>query len=121
MKAAALLDESGQIALSLGLQPLASRIDECRARYQAILVAKPAGLTTRELDVLRLISEGRTNKEIAQALFISTHTVAVHVARVLQKTGTSNRTEAAAYATRRHLLGPIGVPPARSTAAPENN
>ena len=108
MKAAALLDESRQIALSLGLQPLASRIDESRARYQARLVAKPAGLTTRELDVLRLISEGRTNKEIAQALFISTHTVAVHVARVLQKTGTSNRTEAAAYATRRHLLGPIG-------------
>jgi DNA-binding CsgD family transcriptional regulator len=110
MKAAALLDESRQIALSLGLQPLASRIDEIRARYQARLVAKPAGLTTRELDVLRLISEGRTNKEIAQALFISTHTVAVHVARVLQKTGTSNRTEAAAHATRRHLLGPNGLP-----------
>ena len=122
MKAAALLDESRQIALSLGLQPLASRIDEFRARYRARLVAKPAGLTTRELDVLRLISEGRTNKEIAQALFISTHTVAVHVARVLQKTGTSNRTEAAAYATRRHLLGPIGVPPvSSSTAAPENS
>ena len=109
MKAAALLDESRQIALSLGLQPLASRIDESRARYRARLVAKPAGLTTRELDVLRLMSEGRTNKEIAQALFISAHTVAIHVARVLQKTGTSNRTEAAAYATRRHLLGPIGV------------
>jgi DNA-binding CsgD family transcriptional regulator len=73
-------------------------------------VAKPAGLTTRELDVLRLISEGRTNKEIAQALFISTHTVAVHVARVLRKTGTSNRTQAAAHATRRHLLGPNGLP-----------
>ena len=122
MKAAALLDESLQIASSLGLQPLASRIDEARARYQARLVAKPAGLTTRELDVLRLISEGRTNKEIAQALFISTHTVAVHVARVLQKTGTSNRTEAAAYAARRHLLGPIGLPPvSSSTAAPENS
>jgi DNA-binding CsgD family transcriptional regulator len=116
IKAAALLDESRQIALSLGLQPLASRIDEFRARYQARLGVKPAGLTTRELDVLRLISEGRTNKEIAQALFISTHTVAVHVARVLQKTGTSNRTEAAAFATRRHLLGPIVVPPDRSSA-----
>jgi DNA-binding CsgD family transcriptional regulator len=117
MKAATLLDESRQIALSLGLHPLAVRIDEFRARYEARLVVKPAGLTTRELDVLRLISEGRTNKEIAQALFISTHTVAVHVARVLQKTGTSNRTEAAAYATRRHLLGPIVVPPDRSSAA----
>jgi DNA-binding CsgD family transcriptional regulator/tetratricopeptide (TPR) repeat protein len=122
MKAAALLDESGQIALSLGLQPLASRIDQLRTRYRARLVAKPAGLTTRELDVLRLISEGRTNKEIAQALFISTHTVAVHVARVLEKTGTSNRTEAAAYAARCHLLGPVAVPPGRSsTATPENS
>jgi DNA-binding CsgD family transcriptional regulator len=57
--------------------------------------------------VLRLIAEGRTNKEIAQRLFISIHTVAVHVARVLQKTGTSNRTEAVAYAHRCHLLSPI--------------
>jgi DNA-binding CsgD family transcriptional regulator len=121
MKAAALLDESGRIALSLGLQPLASRIDQLRTRYRARLVAKPAGLTSRELEVLRLLSAGRTNKEIAQALFISTHTVAVHVARVLEKTGTSNRTEAAAYATRCHLLGPIAVPAdGRSTSTPEN-
>jgi DNA-binding CsgD family transcriptional regulator len=107
LKAAALLDESRRIASALGLRPLASRVDEVRARYQTRLAAKPAGLTTRELDVLRLIAEGRTNKEIAQRLFISIHTVAVHVARVLQKTGTSNRTEAVAYAHRCHLLSPI--------------
>jgi DNA-binding CsgD family transcriptional regulator len=121
MKAAALLDESGQIALSLGLQPLASRIDQLRTRYRARLVAKPDGLTTRELEVLRLLSAGRTNKEIAQALFISTHTVAVHVARVLEKTGTSNRTEAAAYAARCHLLGPVAVPPDRSSTSATKN
>jgi DNA-binding CsgD family transcriptional regulator len=46
----------------------------------------------------------QTNKEIAEALFISIHTVAVHVARVLEKTGSSNRTAAVAYATRHHLL-----------------
>lgn len=121
MQAAALLEESRQRALSLGLQLLAWRIDALCARYQARLVAKPAGLTTRELDVLRLIGEGRTNKEIAQALFISTHTVAVHVAHVLRKTGTSNRTEAAAYATRHHLLGPVAVPPTGSRPAAQDN
>jgi ATP/maltotriose-dependent transcriptional regulator MalT len=109
IKAAELLERGREIASSLGLRPLGSRIDHLRARYATRLMAKPVGLTARELEVLRLLAEGRTNKEIAQALFISTHTVAVHVAKVLQKTGTSNRTEAVAYATRCHLLGPVAV------------
>ena len=59
----------------------------------------------RELEILGLLSLGRTNKEIADALCISSNTVAVHVARVLSKTGSSNRTEAASYAVRHHLIG----------------
>jgi DNA-binding NarL/FixJ family response regulator len=119
LTAAARLDESRRIASSLGLQPLVSKIDAFRARYHVRLGTKPAGLTRRELEVFQLLAEGRTNKEIARTLFISTHTVAIHVARVLHKTGTSNRTEAAAYAARHHLLDPIVAPAPSSIAAPE--
>jgi DNA-binding CsgD family transcriptional regulator/tetratricopeptide (TPR) repeat protein len=104
--AASLLEEGGQIAETLGLRPLAGRIAGFRERYGVRLDRKPAGLTTRELEILRLISAGKANKEIAQALFISTHTVAIHVAHVLAKTGASNRTGAAAYAARHHLFEP---------------
>ncbi len=104
MKAAALLDEGDQIAAALGLAPLRTRISASRQRYRLRLERNPAGLTTREFEVLQLLASGKTNKEIAEALFISTHTVAVHVARVLEKTGSSNRTAAVAYATRHHLI-----------------
>jgi DNA-binding NarL/FixJ family response regulator len=70
---------------------------------------KPVGLTGRELEVPDLLSLGRTNKEIADALCISGNTVAVHVARVLSKTGSSNRTKAASYAVRNHLVGGTGT------------
>jgi DNA-binding CsgD family transcriptional regulator len=115
-KAAALVLEAGQIAEALGMRPLAERIADFRERYRVRLDRKPAGLSTRELETLRLISTGKTNKEIAQALFISTNTVAIHVARVLAKTGASNRTEAAAYAARHHLFESTAPPV--SSAAP---
>jgi DNA-binding CsgD family transcriptional regulator len=104
VKAAALLDEGEQVAAALGLEPLRTRIAAFRERYRLRLERNPAGLTTREFEVLQLLASGKANKEIAEALFISTHTVAVHVARVLEKTGSANRTAAVAYATRHHLL-----------------
>jgi DNA-binding NarL/FixJ family response regulator len=55
-------------------------------------------LTQRELDVLRLVAEGKTNAEIAQALFISVGTVKVHVERIIDKLGVSDRTQAAVRA-----------------------
>jgi DNA-binding CsgD family transcriptional regulator len=103
-KAAALLDEGEQIAAAIGLEPLRKRIAAFRERYRLRLERNPAGLTRREFEVLQLLASGKANKEIAEALFISTHTVAVHVARVLEKTGSANRTAAVAYATRHHLL-----------------
>lgn len=103
-KAAALLDEGEQIATSLGLVLLRKRISAFRERYRLRLARNPAGLTTREFEVLQLLASGKANKDIAETLFISTHTVAVHVARVLEKTGSPNRTAAVAYATRHHLL-----------------
>jgi DNA-binding CsgD family transcriptional regulator/tetratricopeptide (TPR) repeat protein len=104
VKAAMLLDAGEQVAAGLGLEPLLKRIVAFRERYRLRLARNPAGLTTREFEVLQLLACGKANKDIAEAMFISTHTVAVHVARVLEKTGSSNRTAAVAYATRHHLL-----------------
>lgn len=61
-------------------------------------------LTTREVEVLRLLADGQTNPEIAQTLFISPGTVRIHVSHILAKLDTRTRTEAAATARRLGLL-----------------
>jgi DNA-binding CsgD family transcriptional regulator len=66
--------------------------------------ALPDGLTARELDVLRLVAEGRSNREIGERLYISQNTAANHVRSILLKTGAANRTGAAIYAAERDLL-----------------
>ncbi len=63
------------------------------------------GLSRREHEVLALISEGRTNREIGERLFISQKTVGVHVGNILAKLGVSGRVEAAAVAIRLGLAG----------------
>jgi DNA-binding NarL/FixJ family response regulator len=60
-------------------------------------------LTIQEKQVLMLITEGKTNREIADALFLSEGTVRNYVSSVLSKLGVSNRAEAAAYAIQHHL------------------
>lgn len=60
-------------------------------------------LTAQEMQVLALISEGRTNREIAAALFLSEGTVRNYVSSILSKLSVSNRAEAAAYAIQHHL------------------
>jgi DNA-binding NarL/FixJ family response regulator len=62
------------------------------------------GFTPRELDVLRLVADGRSDREIGESLFISHRTVATHVASILAKLDLPSRTAAAAYAIR-HGLG----------------
>ncbi len=62
-------------------------------------------LTPRESEVLALVAQGRSNGEIGKRLFISTKTVSVHVSHILAKLGASGRTEAAALARRRGLVG----------------
>ncbi|HEX6064309.1 MAG TPA: LuxR C-terminal-related transcriptional regulator, partial [Longimicrobiales bacterium] len=62
------------------------------------------GLTARELQVLRLIAQGLTNKAIAEKLFISEKTVARHVANIFMKLGIANRAAAAAYAFQHSLV-----------------
>ena len=93
--------------------------DACRAMLRAAGVPLPrrssaqdgvpeglraAGVTARELDVLRLIAEGRTNKDVAEALYLSPRTVEKHVERLLLKTGAPNRTALAALAPRGDLI-----------------
>jgi DNA-binding NarL/FixJ family response regulator len=69
----------------------------------AIVVADsgtPLGLTSRELEVLALVTEGLSNRQIGERLYISTKTASVHVSNILAKLGVSGRGEAAAVAHR---------------------
>ena len=63
----------------------------------------PFGLTARERQVLALVAEGATNRQIGAALFMAEKTASVHVSRILSKLGVSSRTQAAAVAHRLHL------------------
>jgi DNA-binding NarL/FixJ family response regulator len=64
------------------------------------------GLTAREMEVLRLLAAGQSNREIADALFISPRTVKAHVTVIMAKLGVGSRTGAVAYAHRHGLVGP---------------
>ena len=75
-----------------------------RALGPAASPRSPTGSPAREVDVLRLIAHGCSNREIGASLFISEHTAANHVRSILRKTDCANRTEAAAYAFRRRLV-----------------
>jgi DNA-binding NarL/FixJ family response regulator len=63
-------------------------------------------LTDRERDVLRLVGQGMSNKEIATALFITERTARTYVSNILGKLGLASRTQAALYAVEHHLAGP---------------
>jgi DNA-binding CsgD family transcriptional regulator/tetratricopeptide (TPR) repeat protein len=63
----------------------------------------PAGLSTREAEVLRLVAQGKSNREIAHALVLSEKTVANHIANIFAKTGAENRSAATAFAIRQGL------------------
>jgi DNA-binding NarL/FixJ family response regulator len=98
----------------LGAAPLRSALEALARRGRLDLgVALPAqptlaGLTPRELEVLGLLVEGRSNRQIAEQLFISAKTASVHVTNLLAKLGVHSRLEAAAVA-RRLGLEPAGL------------
>ena len=70
--------------------------------------AWPAGLTSREVDVLRLAARGRPTREIAEVLGISRKTAANHVEHIYAKIGVSNRAQASLFAVRHGLVtGPV--------------
>ncbi|SEF96773.1 regulatory protein, luxR family [Actinacidiphila yanglinensis] len=108
-------DEAGRLlgladgmAAEAGAAPLGARIaalaQRARLRTTPEDPAETFGLTARERDVLRLVADGRTNRQIAEELFISPKTASVHVSNILAKLAVSTRTEAAALTHRLQLL-----------------
>jgi predicted ATPase/DNA-binding CsgD family transcriptional regulator/transcriptional regulator with XRE-family HTH domain len=80
---------------------------EGRQRHGTSTVSRPAHsmpLSQRELDVLRLVASGHSNREIAESLYISVRTVTTHVSSIFSKLGVGSRTAAVAAAQERHLL-----------------
>jgi DNA-binding NarL/FixJ family response regulator len=96
---------AGEAALSpaVASRLVASLRDARRAR-DASVSGVPADLSARELEVLRLMSEGLENTQIAEALYISPETVKDHVSNILLKLGVENRIQAAVYAVRANLV-----------------
>lgn len=81
-----------QVATEPAAEPPAAPLD--------VAARDPFGLTAREREVLALVAVGQTNRQIADALFISQSTAGVHVSNILGKLGVASRTEAAAVAVR---------------------
>ena len=98
------MDEAHKIATELGMPPLLLRVEDLTSRIgEPAAPTYPDGLTQREVEVLRLVAAGRTDREISEELTIAIRTVTTHVGNILNKTSTANRTEAAAFATRHGL------------------
>jgi ATP/maltotriose-dependent transcriptional regulator MalT len=108
------LRRAAEPADRLGTEPLRRQIERLARRAGVSLgtapggastgVAPSFGLTPREREVLRLVAEGRSNRDIADALFITAKTASVHVSNILGKLGVSGRGEAAATAHRLQLF-----------------
>jgi ATP/maltotriose-dependent transcriptional regulator MalT len=109
--AAVRLRAGAELAEQVGARPLLQQFAR-QARQAGVdlslsgQAAAPTrfGLTERETEVLRLVAEGRGNRDIAAELFISPKTASVHVSNILGKLGVATRTEAAAVTYRLHLL-----------------
>jgi DNA-binding CsgD family transcriptional regulator len=94
------------ITTKLGMAPLEQKLLSLRGRIvnASAIPVYPDGLTGREVEVLRLIAAGKSNREIAKDLVITENTGTKHVANILAKTASSNRVEAANYARAQGLL-----------------
>jgi DNA-binding CsgD family transcriptional regulator len=125
-RATELLRLAGAAADHLGARPLADAVALLAQRARLALGRTPEpsapapadpvealGLTSRERDVLRLVAAGRSNRQIAEELFISPKTASVHVSNILAKLDVSGRGEAAALAHRLRLF-PQETPTARA-------
>jgi DNA-binding CsgD family transcriptional regulator len=101
-EAEALLGEAAGLAERIGMPGLLTRI-RLLGSPAPVAAALPDGLSPREVQILRLVAQGLSNRQVGTALSISEHTAANHVRSILRKTGCSNRTEAASYAHRQGL------------------
>jgi DNA-binding CsgD family transcriptional regulator len=110
-RARELAAEGHAIAAELGMPPLLAKLKTLQERLGGTSPSFPAGLSEREVEVLRLLAAGKSNREIAEALFISPNTVIRHVSNIYAKAGVSSRAEAATFAHRSGLAvdgaGPV--------------
>jgi DNA-binding CsgD family transcriptional regulator len=97
------LDAARWMFRQLGAGPDLARVENL---LRPAPTAAPCGLTTREVEVLRLVAAGRTNRSVAGDLFLSEKTVARHLANIFGKLGVSNRSAATAYAYEHDLVEP---------------
>ena len=115
------LGVAAAVAAELGAAPLAAMIEGLARRARLTIGSPPPavpdpapidpwGLSAREREVLTLVADGRTNREIGEALFISTKTASVHVTHILTKLGVSSRTEAALLAARTGIAAETRAP-----------
>ena len=105
-RAISLLEESRSISTELGMRPLMERVQNRLEGLESVVAAPhshPDNLTRREVEVLQLITQGKSNRDIGQELVITESTVRRHVSNIYDKIGVSNRTEAARYALREGL------------------
>jgi len=100
----ALIEQARALAEPLGHRRVLDRLDFLSQESPTAGAGRPDGLTARETEVVRLVSEGLSNRDIARRLFISENTAANHVRSILAKTGSENRTQAAMYAAAQGLL-----------------
>jgi DNA-binding CsgD family transcriptional regulator len=97
------LAEGLGLCAALGMQELGRRMLRPAPARPGARAGRGTGLSARELEVLRLVADGRTNREIAEALALSPDTVARHLTHIFAKTGVENRAGATAYALRHGL------------------
>jgi ATP/maltotriose-dependent transcriptional regulator MalT len=95
------LEAARDVFEQLGAAPDVARVD---AHTVPAAPADTHGLSPRELEVLRLVAAGKTNREIASILVVSEHTVARHVQNIFAKVGVSSRTAAGAFAFEHDLV-----------------
>jgi len=95
------LEAARDIFAQLGAAPDLARIDSLARRAPSVDVH---GLTTREMQVLRLVAQGETNRAIASELVLSERTVDRHVSNIFTKLGVLSRTAATAYAYEHQLI-----------------
>jgi DNA-binding CsgD family transcriptional regulator/tetratricopeptide (TPR) repeat protein len=93
-----------QAARALGARPLLAELRSGATQPSAHPEERSRELTAREQEVLALVAQGRSNRQIADLLYISAKTVSVHVSNILAKLEAAGRTEAVAVARRRGLL-----------------
>jgi predicted ATPase/DNA-binding CsgD family transcriptional regulator len=123
-QAIAALRQARHVTERLRAMPLQREIDGLAQRARINLAERPApkgestpkqspagpfGLTRREREVLQLIAAGHTNRQIADALFISVKTASIHVSNILAKLGAANRVEATGIAHQNGLVSVLSV------------